>query len=167
VTFLRSLSRVFTRVEGWLLVLMLGLMVVLAFLQVLLRNVFGTSLGWGDVLVRQLVMWAGFIGAAVAASEERHISIDALTKFLAKRWAHVVRMITSAFAAVVAGFLANAAWGLVASERQNPNADLLPGLPEWVGLAIIPVGYMLIAIHFAINVVINAFLASGKGEEAR
>jgi TRAP-type C4-dicarboxylate transport system permease small subunit len=166
VTFLRSLSRVFTRVEGWLLVFFLGLMVVLAFLQVLLRNAFGTSLGWGDVLVRQLVMWAGFIGAAVAASEERHISIDALTKFLAKRWAHVVRVVTNAFAAVVAGFLANAAWGLVSSEQQSPNGDLLPGVPEWVGLAIIPVGYVLIAIHFAINVAINALSAAGKREEA-
>jgi TRAP-type C4-dicarboxylate transport system permease small subunit len=140
-------------------------MVVLAFLQVLLRNAFGTSLGWGDVLVRQLVMWAGFIGAAVAASEERHISIDALTKFLAKRWAHVVRVITNAFAAVVSGFLANAAWGLVSSERQSPNGDLLPGVPEWVGLAIIPVGYVLLALHFGINVAINAFSAAGKGGE--
>jgi TRAP-type C4-dicarboxylate transport system permease small subunit len=166
VTYLRSLSRVFTRVEGWLLVLFLGVMVVLAFLQVLLRNAFGTSLGWGDVLVRQLVMWTGFIGAAVAASEERHISIDALTKFLAKRWAHVVRVITNAFAAVVAGFLANAAWGLVISERQSPNGDLLPGVPEWVGLAIIPVGYALLVIHFSINVAINALEAAGKGEEA-
>jgi TRAP-type C4-dicarboxylate transport system permease small subunit len=166
VTFLRSLSRAFTRVESWLLVLFLGLMVVLAFVQVLLRNAFGTSLGWGDVLVRQLVMWAGFIGAAVAASEERHISIDALTKFLAKRWAFVVRVLTNAFAAVVSGFLANAAWGLVASERQGPNGELLPGIPEWIGLAIIPVGYVLLGIHFAINVAINALSAAGKGDDA-
>jgi TRAP-type C4-dicarboxylate transport system permease small subunit len=157
---------VFTRVEGWLLVLFLGVMVVLAFAQVLLRNAFGTSLGWGDVLVRQLVMWAGFIGAAVAASEERHISIDALTKFLAKRWVHVVRVVTNAFAAVVSGFLANAAWGLVTSERQGPHGNLLPGIPEWVGLAIIPVGYVLIAIHFAINVAINALSVAGQGKDA-
>jgi TRAP-type C4-dicarboxylate transport system permease small subunit len=166
VTFLRRLSRLFTRVEGWVLVLFLGLMVVLAFLQVLLRNVFSTSVVWGDVLVRQMVMWAGFIGAAVAASEERHISIDALTKFLAKRWAHAVRVATNAFAAVVAGFLANAAWGLLTSEQQSSTGDLLPGVPDWVGLVIIPTGYVLLAIHFTINVAINALAAAGKGEEA-
>jgi TRAP-type C4-dicarboxylate transport system permease small subunit len=78
----------------------------------------------------------------------------------------VVRVITNAFAAVVAGFLANAAWGLVISERQSPNGDLLPGVPEWVGLAIIPVGYALLVIHFSINVAINALQVAGKGEEA-
>jgi TRAP-type C4-dicarboxylate transport system permease small subunit len=166
VTFLRTLSRAFTRVEGWFLVLFLGVMVLLAFLQVLLRNAFSTSLGWGDILVRQLVMWAGFIGAAVAASEERHISIDALTKFLSKRKAHAVRVLTNAFAAVVAGFLAQAAWGLLASERQNPGGDLIPGVPGWVGLAIIPAGYVLLGIHFAINVAINALAAAGKGGDA-
>jgi TRAP-type C4-dicarboxylate transport system permease small subunit len=166
VTFLRSVSRLFTRVEGWLLVLFLGVMVVLAFLQVFLRNVFGTSFSWGDVLVRHLVMWTGFIGAAVAASEERHISIDALTKFLSKRWTHVIRVVTNIFAAVVAGFLAHAAWGLLVVERESRGGNILPGIPEWAGLIIIPAGYALLAVHFLINIAINALAAAGKGDGA-
>ncbi|MCK5573045.1 MAG: TRAP transporter small permease subunit, partial [Bacteroidetes bacterium] len=80
--FFRGLSRALVRVETVLLVLFLGVMVVLAFAQVVMRNIFQTGFLWGDPLVRHLVLWVGFMGAAIAASDERHISIDAINKFL-------------------------------------------------------------------------------------
>ncbi|MCK7524997.1 MAG: TRAP transporter small permease [Ignavibacteriales bacterium] len=63
-------------------------MVLLAFAQVILRNVFGTGLVWGDTIVRHMVLWAGFVGGALASYEGRHISIDALTKFFPPRVKH-------------------------------------------------------------------------------
>ena len=92
---LRALDRVLVRLETVLLVIFLGLMVILAFAQVVLRNVLGWGLLWGDPLVRQMVMWSGFMGAAIAASQDRHISIDALAKFLKGRVKDIVRVITS------------------------------------------------------------------------
>ena len=138
--FLRALSKMITRAEGWLLVVFLGTMIVLAFLQVVLRNFFDTSLTWGDILVRQMVMWAGFTGAAIATSEDRHISIDALTKFIPERPRHAIRLVTNAFAAVVCFYLMRAAWTLLESEREN-GGELFLAIPQWVGLVIIPVGY--------------------------
>ena len=79
------LDRILAKTETVVLVIFLGTMVVLAFLQVVLRNFFGTGLIWGDTLVRHMVLWAGFIGGALAAFEGRHISIDALTKYLSPR----------------------------------------------------------------------------------
>ena len=52
------------RIEKILLAVMLGLMVLMAFSQIVLRNFFATGIPWGDSLVRYLVLWVGFIGAA-------------------------------------------------------------------------------------------------------
>jgi len=41
---------------------LLSLMVILAFLQAVLRDFFGTGRPWIDEVVRQLVIWVGFVG---------------------------------------------------------------------------------------------------------
>ena len=148
------LDRFFYRIEYALIVLFLGSMILLAFTQVVLRNIFGTGIVWADTIVRHLVLWLGFMGAAVATSDERHISIDAFTKFFPARIKHAVMILTSLFAVVVCYYLGTAAWGYVLEERTN-GGDLVLGIPTWVALLIIPSGYFLLAFHFLVKVVQN------------
>lgn len=158
---LRALSNVLVRIETALLVVFLSVMMVFAFGQVVLRDVFGTSLLWVDPLVRQTVLWAGFIGAALATSEDRHISIDAFTKFLSPGTKSVVRVITGFAAAVVTFFLAVAAWGFLREEMVSGD-ELFLGVPSWAYLVIIPAGYALIALHFLIGAVERAVGRFGR-----
>jgi TRAP-type C4-dicarboxylate transport system permease small subunit len=164
--FLRSLDRFFYKIEFGLLVAFLGSMVLLAFLQVVLRNFFGTGIMWADTIVRHLVLWSGFVGAALATSEERHISIDALTKFLSVRTRHIVLIFTSIFAAIVCYYLSAAAWEYVLEERIN-GGELVLGIQTWVALLIIPAGYILIAFHFIIKAIENTISTFTKQAEAR
>ncbi len=150
MNLLRALDRFFSRIEYILLVVFLGSMVLLAFTQVILRNVFGTGIVWADTIVRHLVLWSGFVGAALATSDERHISIDALTKFLSLRTRHIVMIFTSLFAVIVCYYLGTAAWGYVVEERTN-GGELVLSIPTWVALLIIPSGYFLIALHFLVK----------------
>jgi TRAP-type C4-dicarboxylate transport system permease small subunit len=152
---LRALDRLLVRLETVLLVIFLSLMVILAFAQVVLRNVFGGGILWGDPLVRQMVMWSGFMGAAIAASQDRHISIDALTKFLKGRVKNLVHVITSLFASAVCFYFARAAWVFLQDEKQS-GGELITGIPSWIGLIIIPVGFMLLMVHFALNAIEHA-----------
>ena len=108
MTLLRSIDRGLVKAEGWLLVLFLGIMVVLSFAQVVLRNVFSTGFIWADPLVRHMVLWVGFLGAAIATHEERHISIDALTRFLSPRWKAAATIAGQLFLAVVCVALVSA-----------------------------------------------------------
>jgi len=64
------------RVEKFLVVFLLGAMILVAFLQIVLRNVFTTGFSWGDPFIRYLVVWVGFIGAALATKEGKHITIE-------------------------------------------------------------------------------------------
>jgi len=148
---IRAVDAILARAETILLVTFLGAMVVLAFAQVVLRNVFGTGLLWGDTLVRHMLLWAGFLGGALAAFEERHISIDALTKYLSPRTKHVAALITNLFAALVCYYLAQAAWTFLRDETAAGGTFIL-SLPGWVAVVILPIGYALIMIHFVLKV---------------
>lgn len=151
MTLLRTVDRGLVRVEGWLLVLFLGLMVVFSFAQVVLRNVFGTGFLWADPLVRHMVLWVGFLGAAIATHEERHISVDALTKFLPPRWKAAATIAGQLFLAAVCLFLIRASWEFLMEEKAS-GGEIFTGLPNYAGLSIIPAGYLLIAVHAVIRV---------------
>jgi TRAP-type C4-dicarboxylate transport system permease small subunit len=162
---LLTVERFITRLETGLLVLFLSVMIVLAFAQVILRNFFDAGLLWGDTLVRHLVLWVGFAGAAIATSEERHISIDALGNFLPPRAKNVVRVLTNLFAIVVCCLLASAAYKFLLVEKEE-GATVLLDIPSWVALAAIPPGYLLMAFHFTLRVVHNMADLKQKAMEA-
>lgn len=149
---LRALTAILVRIETVLLVVFLSLMGILAFAQVILRNVFGTGILWADPMVRQMVLWSGFMGAALATSADRHISVDAFTKYLSARTNQTIKIITSLAAAVVTFFLAEGAWEFVLSEKEG-GGEIFLGISSWVGLTIIPAGYMLIMVHFLIQAI--------------
>jgi TRAP-type C4-dicarboxylate transport system permease small subunit len=161
---LRSLDAALAKFETALLVVFLGSMVLLAFAQVVLRNLFDTGFVWGDTIVRHLVLWAGFIGGALAAFEGRHIGIDALTKFLSPRMKHVASVVTSLFGAVACFFLAKAALTFTLAEREA-GGELVLNIPGWVAMVIIPFGYALIMIHFSVKVVEHAAAAIQNNTE--
>ncbi len=153
---IRQVDAFLGRVEFVLLVVFLTAMVLLAFLQVVLRNFFDTGLLWADTIVRHLVIWGGFTAAAIASSEGRHISIDALTKFLPDKLRRAAQVITGLFAVVVCWFLAEAAWKFLMDEKAA-GSDLVLGIQTWVALLIIPIGYLLMGFHFIVKVIDSAF----------
>jgi TRAP-type C4-dicarboxylate transport system permease small subunit len=160
---LHVIEQFFVRLESALLVVFLSVMILLAFSQVILRNFFDSGLLWGDQLVRHLVLWVGFMGAAVATSEEKHISIDALTKFLSSRIRSIVHLLTNVFALGVCWYLAEAAFHLY-EEEQAAGGTLVLDIPSWVGVVILPPGYLLIAFHFGVRVVHHFLAAAGQRE---
>jgi TRAP-type C4-dicarboxylate transport system permease small subunit len=154
--YVLAVDRGLAKAETVLLVIFLGTMVLLAFAQVVLRNLFGTGLMWGDTIVRHMVLWAGFVGGALAAFEGRHISIDALTKYLPVRVKHGSAAVTNLFAAVVCYYLTSASWTFLTAEMES-SGEFVLGLPGWTAMAIIPVGYVMLMLHFSLKVVEHAW----------
>ncbi|MBI4535155.1 MAG: TRAP transporter small permease subunit [Ignavibacteriae bacterium] len=164
MTLLLALDRLLVRVEYAFLILFLGAMVSLAFMQVVLRNVFDTGVLWADTLVRHLVLWVGFTGAAIATHEGRHIGIDALTKFISPRAKSVVQIFTSLFSILACYFLGDAALTFLLDEKAS-GSEIMLSVPTWVGLLIVPFGYFLMAIHFVVKLAENAVDFMGRRKE--
>jgi TRAP-type C4-dicarboxylate transport system permease small subunit len=155
MTLLRTFDRVLVKIETAFLVLFLAVMIVLSFSQVVLRNAFNTGLLWADPLVRHLLIWAGFLGAAIATHEERHISIDALTKFFSPKLKAIAQILTSLFAVIVCYYLADAALVFLRDEKAA-GSEFVLSIPLWVAIIIIPAGYALMGVHFVVKIVENA-----------
>jgi TRAP-type C4-dicarboxylate transport system permease small subunit len=158
---IRALDRFLVRIEEALLVAFLGAMVILAFTQVVLRNLFGTGMLWADPLVRHFVLWAGFLGGALATSADRHISVDALTRFLKPRVKAGSHVFTNLFAAIACFFLAQAAWAFVLSEKSAGSTTVLD-IPVWAGACIVPAGYALMLLHFLVRAMESLIVAAGR-----
>jgi TRAP-type C4-dicarboxylate transport system permease small subunit len=148
--------------EDGLLTTLLGAMIILASLQILLRNVFEISLVWADPMLRIMVLWLALIGALVASRENKHITIDVLTRLMSEKARHITHVFTSLFTTVVTGIIAFHATRFVAMEYETQNLAL--GIPAWIFESIIPVAFALIAtrylIHFIQNILV--FLAPGE-----
>jgi C4-dicarboxylate transporter DctQ subunit len=142
-------DRIIARIAGWLLVLVLSAMIVMSFGQVALRNFFGTSIEWGDILLRHLVLWLGFLGATIATGDDRHIKVDFLTKFIPAKPQKILSILTSLFAGVICYFLLNAAISFI-QIGIDPDSTLILNLPTWYFVVIIPVGYGLMAFRFVV-----------------
>jgi TRAP-type C4-dicarboxylate transport system permease small subunit len=137
-------------------------MIFLAFLQVILRNFFSTSIFWGDVFLRHLVLWIGFIGASLATREGKHINIDVLTKILPEKGKQISHVIINLFAAIVSFFLMHAAINFIKMEA-DMGGNLFSGVPTWTAQLIIAIGFGIMMFRFFIRSIENIYaLATGK-----
>lgn len=107
---------------GWLIVGFLGVMIVMAFAQVVLRNIFHASFEWADIVLRHMVLWIGFLGAAIAAGERRHLKIEFISKLVSKKPHKLFLILTNFFAAAVCLFLMQAAASFVQSDARPCRA---------------------------------------------
>ena len=138
------------RVEETLVVTFLGFMILIAFLQIVLRNVLSTGLDWGDSLLRNLVLWIGFIGATLATKEGRHINIDIVSRRLPSLGKNIVMLITHLFSFSVCCLLTYAALKFIRNEAQMGNRTLL-NIPVWIPEVILPMTFMLMTLRFGLR----------------
>ena len=156
---LRRAEGVVASAEAAALVALLAVMVTLAFAQVVLRH-FGVGLLWGETLLKQLVMWTGFLGAALAAHEEKHFAWEAAHVGAGPRWKNPLRLLSSVAAAVVCALLLKAAWTFTADERAAAEVLMTVGqtsIPRWIATAAIPGGFALLALHFIFKAIDSLF----------
>ena len=135
-------------VEQWLLVLSLSLIISLSFLQILLRNFWGTAIYWIDPLARHLVLALMVIGGARAADRLSHLRIDLLSAFLPSKWKRNLNRFSWLAAAVVSLVLAFAGYDFVKQAYQWNDGTVLTRTLLWS----IPIGFGLITFHFAMGV---------------
>ncbi len=145
------------RAERWgrwlehaILTLLLSGLIVLASAQILLRNVFSTGLGWGDGLVRILVLWLALLGAIAASRDNKQIKIDLLSRSLSGPLQTAARVTTDLFTAIVTGMLAWHSWRFVQESRTYGDM-LLNDWPAWLFQLILPIGFGLICYRYVVR----------------
>src|SRR5262245_18941459 len=104
---LRRLDDRWVKFEGWLTVVVLILMVLVAGFAALVRNLTRFDIGWAnallndmdwaDSLLRKGTMWLAFLGASLATYHGKHINIDMILRIVPTR----VRFMMTSFSSLV------------------------------------------------------------------
>lgn len=140
------------QLETWLAAGSLFLLLVLALLQILARNLFDAGIAEADTLTRYLVLYVTFFGAAVAVQRDRHIKIDVCCTLLSPATLRKLYRPTQGLAGLVCAFFADAAIRYWRDEWLYA-----PDHERWLVLVglVIPVGFVLLAIQFALAAILG------------
>jgi TRAP-type C4-dicarboxylate transport system permease small subunit len=138
-----------SRIEEGVLVSLLALMIVLAVMQIFLRNIFEAGIMWADILARILVLWICLVGGMIAARQDRHINIDMISSYLSKRLRLISRILINFVTSIVCITMAWYGVTFVQMEADS-GSTAFATVPTWVCAGIIPVAFAVIALRYMI-----------------
>lgn len=148
-SYLKRTQMLLHRLEDGILIGLLVLIIGIAVTQIFLRNLFASGIIWGDVVVRILVLWIGMVGAMVASRNGNHICIDAVTRYMPKRFRGGVSCLSELFTAAVSAIMAYYSFQFVGMEIED-GGKAVAQIPAWVCEAVIPVAFTVIALRYFI-----------------
>lgn len=141
------LERWGTLLESTALVILLSALIFLAIAQIVARELFNTGLVWADELIKFFVLWIALIAAIAASRSDRHLRIDALSQFVAERFARFPRIVVDAFAGCMCGLLAWHSWRYLQLTIEFGDT-VLGDLPAWTAYVLLPLSFLLMSYRF-------------------
>ncbi len=160
---LERIDRALAKVEGWLIIALLWIMVVLTFVQVGLRSLYTHghffwanemlgNLDWSGPLVQLLVLWLTFLGSSLLTRTGKHIKIDLFSTLLPLKWRPLRGFILTVVSLFIIGIMVKVCIDYVMMEMEFGGTSLFY-LPSWVGQMILPVGFTLLFFRFLIKAI--------------
>jgi TRAP-type C4-dicarboxylate transport system permease small subunit len=179
-----KIDRLFAKAEEVALALLLVGMILLAATQVLLRNIWNTAIDWADVSLQNATLLLGLLGAAIATSEGRHLTMDIFSRAISGRAKRVLRVVISLVCLGICVVLAQGGWATYESTfaqwqdtmpkgwslAKNLRQELAEGnIPQWISLAMLACGYALIGFHFLLRLLrdVGALVSGREWETVR
>ena len=151
--FLSRSQTVLVRIEEWLAVLSLLMLLGTSLAQIVARNVFNTGFAFVDPLSRHLVLYLAFLGAALAVAQDKHIKIDITAYWLTTRARARLYRPFCLLAALICILFFSAALRFF----QVAWLATAPGEHWIMAMAVIlPLGYLLLTIHFLLQTMIGS-----------
>ena len=134
--------------EEAILVLGVIVMILLIFLQVVMRFVFNSSLPWSEEAARYLFIWQVWLAVPFAVVKGRHIRLEILPDMVGPRGKLVLDLI---FFVVSAIFFAYLGWSSISVvegiEKMNQLTPVMQ-IPKWLCYLSVPVGCFLAVVRF-------------------
>lgn len=151
---MRKLYRLYLKFESGLLVVILTATILIAVMQIFLRNVMHSGIADADTLVRIMVLWLGLVGAMIASRERRHIKIDILTRRMTPQWSQITSYLTNCVASVVCAVIAWYSFQFVLFEYED-GLTAFANVPVWLAESIIPFAFTVMALRYAAYIFID------------
>lgn len=150
--------------ERWTVIVLFTFLLLLALLQIVLRNFFSTGFLWADVLMRNMLLWIALLGASIATMKGSHICINLLPKLLPHSIARGIEIFNLIFQTIILTLLSYASLKYVSNERLAGDIAFL-SVPFWWFEIIFPLTFSVMAVRFATCLLTESFGNRPKGAE--
>ena len=134
--------------EEVILVLGTAVMIILIFLQVVMRYVFKHPLSWSEELARYIFVWQVWLAVPYTVTRGRHIQLKILPDLVGDRAKFVLDMLFYLVSAAFFGYVGLK--GIKVVQGIMKMHQLLPAMqiPKWICYLALPVGSLLGAFRF-------------------
>ncbi len=150
--------------EDWIAFIVFWGLGAIVFLQFFTRYVLNDSLAWTEEIARYALMWLTFIGAAVVARKNLHISVEVLLHYLPKVPARLMLAIVDTIKLLFMGLLAY--FSLMIVERMQWQRMVIIDLPMSIVYGGVALGCFIMLVRQAILYFRNARDGWRKAQES-
>jgi len=144
-------KRIIALIEDILAATFLSAGLTVVMISVITRYVFNNPLGWADEFARVFVAWGAMFGFSVALRERRHIGVDLLYTAVPDGVKRVMDLLANFIGLVFASFMSVTGWKLILFLKMLGLKSIYTDIPEWILQLIIPLGFFVFALQFALN----------------
>lgn len=119
-------------------------------IDVLLRNLFGSGVGWLIELLEYAMLVATLIAAPWVLREGAHVTVDVVVASVPPRVGHAMRLLSAAMGLLICLTVMGFGWKSSAAALERGSLIYKTFVfPEWWVLALLPVAMALLAIEFS------------------
>ena len=120
--------------------------------QVIARYVFDTPIVWSEEFARLGLIWLTFVASGFVMSTGEHIQVDVIGNFVGRRGRLFLDLFSAAVVLVTTLMLLPQGLQFVAA-RSGSTSPMM-GMPMDLWYAAVPVGFVLLAFHSTLNIVL-------------
>ncbi len=133
------------KLEKWILVLLMTLLIIVCFLQVWFRLVVQEPIAWTEELARYAFVWLTFIGGAAVVGNWGHFQVDFVLSYCPGWMKFPLRVISYVAIAVFAYIMVFHGWELLEKVYRQKSAAML--IPMAYPYAALPLSGILMIVH--------------------
>ncbi len=136
---LYKIDKILGKIDKFLMVILASSATILAFVNVVARYTFGTSLVWAGELTTYLFIWMTLFGASYGFEIGMHMSFDAIVKALPAKLCKTVTIFSLLI--VLSYLLLLTVWGvnLVRFDFMTKQVSIDLQIPFWIIYLVVPI----------------------------
>lgn len=142
-----KIHQLLLKTEAAIIIGLLVSMIMIATIQIIMRNLFDSGLLWAESYTRIAVLWLALLGAMLASRNHKHLAIDALINRLSQRAQYRLKRFNDLFSASLCFIVSYHSIVLVYSDYQQGSLAFTT-IPSWLCEIIIPIAFAVIGSRY-------------------
>jgi len=151
--WIAKIRQILLKIEVVVTIGILVSMMVIATIQIIMRNLFDSGLLWTESYIRVAVLWLALLGAMLASRNHKHLAIDTLIHRLTKPTQYWLQRFNDLFSAIICFIISYHSSLFIYSEYQQGSIAFAI-IPSWLCEVIIPVAFVLIGCRYLLIAIV-------------